>query len=119
MLANDQLAGASTRRIRAEADEITLRAAHRRRPPVLDAQPAPRPYPIADMAEIVHDPENGRLPLIGVLGLLMVLIVLFIAAAGLILIGFSAIDWGAAMDWIAPTAAQARDAGWVALSEGL
>lgn len=117
MPAPDQLTAVRARRIRAEADEIVLRdgwrrptgGTTRRSVHVHDA------YPMADMAEIIHDPECGRLPMIGLLSLAMLLILITIAA-WLVL---TTIDWQAVLDFIAPTAAQARDLGWTVIAEGL
>ncbi len=98
-------------RARAEADEIASRAPHRRPVPVR----VHGAYPLADMAEIAHDPEDGRLPLIGVL-LTAMLVLVLIVALWLIL---SSVDWRPMLDFISPTAAQARDTGWVEIMEGL
>ena len=118
MPAPDQFAAARARRIRAEADEIATYApgrrptgtTTRRTVHVYDA------YPLADMAEICQTaPGEGRLPLAG----LLVITLLMIIGPIMSWLVMSVIDWQAVLDFIAPTAAQARNAGWVAISEGV
>ena len=61
------------------------------------------------------DDDYGReLPMTGVLGVILLII---FSTVALYLIGRS-LPWPAILDFIAPTAAQARNAGWVALTEG-
>ena len=68
------------------------------------------------MATHHPDPDVGPcLPLIGVIA---TAILVAVATMGLILIATS-IDWQAVRDFIAPTAAQARETGWQQIAEGL
>lgn len=67
------------------------------------------------MADRQPDPDVGAcLPMTGVIAAAMLVAVTTVA---LILIATS-IDWQAVMDFIAPTAAQARDTGWQQMAEG-
>lgn len=59
--------------------------------------------------------DDMRLPLVGVMCTVAIAVVLVL---GLWLIG-RAINWTLVMDIIAPTAAQARDTGWTAITERL
>lgn len=141
MHGNEQaFAAAAARRASAEADEIAMRSGQmsRRRVPVYDVhgypalksgggdgmlriqgvpEAGPR-FQIDDFAMGMAD-EDDRQPIAwGV-------VFLWLAIALVLLIGFvfgwligSIGSWADARDFIAPTAAQARDLGWVALSEG-
>ncbi|WP_313352795.1 hypothetical protein [Paracoccus sp. (in: a-proteobacteria)] len=105
---------ARRRRAEAEATEIALRAAHRRRGiPVIPL--------IADSKAFAR--QSGHLSMIQVMVLFWICALLFaLAALGMsLLIGWVSgqVDGQAVLDFVAPTAAQARDTGWVALSEGL
>lgn len=140
MRANDQIAAARSRRIAAEADEIALRAAqHRGRcrgVPIYDAHGYPTlksgggdmlrihgvpeagpGHRAGDMEAVVFDDDDRQPIAWGV-------VFLWLAIALVLLIGFvlgwligSIGSWTDARDFIAPTAAQARDLGWIALSE--
>ncbi|QFQ87336.1 hypothetical protein F8A10_07805 [Paracoccus kondratievae] len=95
---------ARLRRAFAEAHEIAYRDAHRRRP-----LPDNEFFDSAD-AEIAEPRLWAKAPFW----------IAFLALAGFVaglLIGH--IDQRAAIDFLAPTAAQARDAGWVTISEAL
>ncbi|WJS86730.1 hypothetical protein [Paracoccus sp. TOH] len=101
------------RRAAAEADEIALRDAHRRpRVPVHDF------CPTDSLARSIFDDEERR-P-VAWAGLFI-----WLGVAVLVLIGFAlglavgATDWRDALDFLSPTAAQARDAGWVSIAEEL
>ncbi len=105
---------ARRRRAEAEATEIALRAAHRRRGiPVI-------PF-IADSPTSAR--QSGHLPMVWRIVLFWVgaLLAALVALALALLIGWAAgqVDGQAVQDFVSPTAAQARDTGWVALSEGL
>lgn len=76
--------------------------------------PSERPDPrLSPPFPELAEPEC-RLTMIGSLAIIMLIVV---AMMGL-WVAAQAIDWGAALDFIAPTAAQARDTGWAALAEG-
>lgn len=103
---------ARMRRIQAEADEIAFRTPGRR--------PGSVPvyaYAVDDFQTQI-DTDKG-LPWAWAVFFISIGIVL------LVLIGFilgqllGLLDWRSVADFIAPTAAQARDTGWVALTEGL
>lgn len=106
MLAKDTLSSAEFRRTKAEAAEIATRAAHL------------RPRPAARVSRGAASPR--RIPLTGALFGLCHLIALMLwlgaAIVGAVWL-FDQISWQGLADFIAPTAAQARDTGWVALSE--
>ena len=83
----------------------------------------PRPEELADhrtadrvpVLDAYYDDSLDGLPMIGVLLTTLLFIVVMV---GLWLI-FRSIDWMLILDFIAPTAARARGAGWVAVVEGL
>lgn len=60
------------------------------------------------------DPDVGPCP--PVIGVIAVAMLVSIIATGLVLIA-TAIDWRAVIDFASPTAAQAREAGWAAMTE--
>ncbi|WP_288951550.1 hypothetical protein [uncultured Paracoccus sp.] len=120
------------RRASAEAHEIALRSAHRRADvPVHDFcgddldHLESRRFALDDIMciygipEATIDDDAGRLPIAWV-NLLIWLCVVVLVLIGFVL-GWSAaaVDWRDVLDFIAPTAAQARDAGWVTISEAL
>lgn len=128
MQTNDPLALIRMRRANAEAQEIALRGAHRRPVPVHRHGRDDDLIRIDGLAEMQPwDPEveplthrrrkscaacwTGRL-------LLAAIVIFWIIVA-------AALFWPALperadiLDLIAPTAAQARDTGWVAIMEGL
>ncbi len=119
MLANDHLAAARARRIMTEADEIALRTARR------DRQGVPvHVYDGDDPFQIFQTPQTDgigpeRMPVAW--GLVFVWIgVLALVGLGFVLgLLIGTLDSQALLDVLSPTAAQARDAGWVTLSEGL
>ncbi len=105
---------ARRRRAEAEATEIALRAVHRRRGvPVIPL--------ISDGSVSAYQP--GHLPMVRRIVLFWAgaLLGALVALALALLIGWVAgqVDWQAVQDFVSPTAAQARDTGWVALSEGV
>ncbi|RDW14410.1 hypothetical protein [Paracoccus thiocyanatus] len=117
-----RLRDARRRRADAEAQEIALRAAHRRR---LDGVPV-HDYAPDDLVRIHGVPEAG-------LGwgepdqprpVSWALVFIWIGVVALVILGVGLgwlvgrMDPQSVMDFLSPTAAQARDAGWVALSEG-
>lgn len=83
----------------------------------------PRPEELADhrtadrvpVLDAYYDDSRDGLPMIGVL---LTTLLFIVVVVGLWLIARS-IDWMLILDFIAPTAARARGAGWVAVVEGL
>jgi len=66
-----------------------------------------------------NDDDEGRKPWAWA-GVFLWLGIVMLVAAGFVLgLLIGQIDPSAALDFLAPTAAQARDAGWVAIAEGL
>ena len=138
MHGNEQACVAATaRRASAEADEIAMRAARMRRRgvPVLDGYPALKSggddmlriqgvpeanlgFQVEDFAAGIWDQDDRRPIAWGVVFLwLAIVLVLLVGFVFGWLIG-SMWNWVEVADFVAPTAAQARDMGWVALSEG-
>jgi len=138
MHGNEQaFVAATARRASAEADEIAMRSGRtlRRRVPVLDGYPALKSggddvlrihgvpeanlgFQVEDFAAGIWDEDERRPIAWGVVFLwLAIVLVLLVGFVFGWLIG-SMWNWVEVADFVAPTAAQARDMGWVALSEG-
>lgn len=126
MLAKDTLSSAEVRRTKAEAAEIAMRRAHLRPRP--DAQV----YEGADIQRILGisevtgaAPAKKRSRSIGACiscWFMRTLVFAFVAFWLIVAWALAAPalpDTATIIDFIAPTAAQARDSGWVTLSEGL
>lgn len=103
----------------AEADEIAMRAVHRRQDgvPVHDFAPGGDPFVIYGVPEADGRGSDRRPIAWGVVFIWIGVLVLKLAGMGLgLLVG--RLDGQAVLDLLSPTAVQAREAGWVALSEG-
>ncbi len=113
---------ARRRRAAAEAEEIALRAVHYRRGagvPVHDHAPDDlvRIHGVPEAGLGWGEPDQRRPVSWAVVFVWLGAVLLVILGVGIgVLLG--QIDWGAVLDVVAPTAVQAREAGWVALSEG-
>ncbi|MFC3568384.1 hypothetical protein [Paracoccus simplex] len=116
MHGNEQAFVAATARLasaEAEAEEIALRDAHRRpRVPVHDF------CPTDDLARSIFDDEDRRPVAWAALFIWLGVVVLVLIGLGLGWV-VGAVDAQDMLDFLSPTAAQAREAGWVAISEGL
>ncbi|WP_287882707.1 MULTISPECIES: hypothetical protein [Paracoccus] len=111
---------ARRRRAAAEADEIALRAVHRRQDgvPVHDFAPGGDPFVIYGVPE-ADGPGSGRRPIAWgavFIWIWVVAVVLFGLGLGWMI---GQLDGKAMLDLLSPTAVQAREAGWVSISEGL
>lgn len=142
------LTATRARRIMAEADEVALRMDAQRRArqdrnngvPVYDCDfwgddPVParqrcgawdrpalnavwqRDQLVADMTA-EEDQDRDRTPFAWALVFLWIGVVVLVGLGFTLGLWLGALDGQALLDFAAPTAAQARDAGWVALSEG-
>ncbi|UFS64371.1 hypothetical protein LO749_09340 [Paracoccus denitrificans] len=108
------------RRAAAEADEIALRAVHRRQDgvPVHDFAPGGDPFVIYGVPEAAG-PGSGRRPIAWgavFIWIWVVAVVLFGLGLGWMI---GQLDGKTMLDLLSPTAVQAREAGWVSISEGL
>ncbi len=113
-------APARLRRAAAEADEIALRAVHRRQDgvPVHDFAPGGDPFVIYGVPE-ADGPGSGRRPIAWgavFIWIWVVAVVLFGLGLGWMI---GQLDGKTMLDLLSPTAVQAREAGWVSISEGL
>ncbi|SFY23030.1 hypothetical protein SAMN04244548_03172 [Paracoccus pantotrophus] len=111
---------ARLRRAAAEADEIAVRDAHRRQDgvPVHDFAPGGDPFVIYGVPE-ADGPGSGRRPIAWgavFIWIWVVAVVLFGLGLGWMI---GQLDGKTMLDLLSPTAVQAREAGWVSLSEGL
>ncbi|MDK8871515.1 hypothetical protein [Paracoccus sp. SSJ] len=111
---------ARLRRAAAEAGEIALRAVHRRQDgvPVHDFAPGGDPFVIYGVPE-ADGPGSGRRPIAWgavFIWIWVVAVVLFGLGLGWMI---GQLDGKTMLDLLSPTAVQAREAGWVSLSEGL
>lgn len=108
------------RRAAAEADEIAVRAVHRRQDgvPVHDFAPGGDPFVIYGVPE-ADGPGSGRRPIAWgavFIWIWVVAVVLFGLGLGWMI---GQLDGKTMLDLLSPTAVQAREVGWVSLSEGL
>lgn len=142
---HDALAAARTRRIFAEADEAALRFARMRRAGLVGREGVPvydcdfwgedpvRPLGVFGRTqanatwqrdELVaaiaaeEGQDQDRTPAAWAMVFLWIGVVVLVGLGVLIGLWLGSLDRQALLDLVAPTAAQARDAGWVALSEG-
>ncbi|WP_104492001.1 hypothetical protein [Paracoccus denitrificans] len=111
---------ARRRRAAAEADEIAVRAVHRRQDgvPVHDFAPGGNPFVIYGVPE-ADGPGSGRRPIAWgavFIWIWVVAVVLFGLGLGWMI---GQLDGKAMLYLLSPTAVQAREAGWVVLSEGM
>lgn len=109
---------AQLRRAAAEAEEIAVRAVHRRQDgvPVHDFAPGGDPFVIYGVPE-ADGPGSGRRPIAWgavFIWIWVVAVVLFGLGLGWMI---GQLDGKTMLDLLSPTAVQAREAGWVSLSE--